>query len=50
MENRDPFNQLPNSASADPGNQIDVLGLAMDNAYVGNYGQGSADTSAGVGR
>lgn len=37
----DPFTQLPNSASANPGNQITILGLEADNAYSGNYGNSS---------
>ncbi|MCB0124206.1 MAG: hypothetical protein KDE58_18250, partial [Caldilineaceae bacterium] len=42
LENSDPFNQLPNSARTNPGNQIDVLGVALDNAYIRNYDVGQA--------
>lgn len=44
MENNtDPFNQLPNSVNTNPGNQIDVLGVDRNNAYIGNYGSATAD-------
>jgi len=36
LENDDPF-LAPNSAGTNPGNQIAILGLDVDNAYVGNY-------------
>ena len=39
----DPFNQQPNSVGTNPGNQITVLGIAKDNAYIGNYDTGKAN-------
>ncbi|MEZ4861095.1 MAG: SdrD B-like domain-containing protein [Caldilineaceae bacterium] len=39
----DSFNQLPNSVGTNPGNQIDVLGIERNNAYIGNYGEAEAD-------
>ncbi|MEZ4861096.1 MAG: hypothetical protein R3C14_07315 [Caldilineaceae bacterium] len=45
MENGDTFNNARNSANTNPGNQIDVLGIDNDNAYLGNYGS-AADCGA----
>jgi hypothetical protein len=41
--NTDPFNKLPNSVGTNPGNQIDVLGIDRNNAYIRNYGEATAD-------
>jgi hypothetical protein len=41
MENTDPFNKLPNSASTNPGNHIAVFGIGNNadrNDYLGTYG------------
>src|SRR5690606_95018 len=38
MDNSDSFARSGNSANTNPGNQIDVLGIDRNNAYVGNYG------------
>ena len=38
LENDDPFNQLPNSTSTNPGNQFTNIGWASANNYTGNYG------------
>lgn len=45
LENADTFARGSNSANTNPGNQIDVLGIDRNNAYVGNYGD-AADCSA----
>lgn len=48
MENTDPFNKLPNSASTNPGNHIAVLQLNNNvdgNDYLGTYG-GAANCTA----
>ncbi|MGB1254270.1 MAG: hypothetical protein ACPG51_00345 [Thiolinea sp.] len=39
LENADAFNQLPNSAGTNPGNQFTNLGWASANNYLGNYGR-----------
>ena len=39
----DPFNRLPNSVGTNPGNQIDILGIERNNAYIRNYGEAAAD-------
>lgn len=45
IENNDPFNQLPNSANTNPGNDFLNVGWMMSNAYTGNYGEAvSCDT------
>jgi len=41
--NTDPFNQIPNSVGTNPGNQIDILGIERNNAYIANYGSVTAD-------
>lgn len=38
LENNDPFNQLPNSAGTNPGNDFMNVGWTFSNAYMGNYG------------
>lgn len=38
LDNADSFARSGNSANTNPGNQIDVLGIDRNNAYVGNYG------------
>ena len=38
MDNADSFARSGNSANTNPGNQVDVLGIDRNNAYVGNYG------------
>lgn len=38
IDGQDPFNQLPNSAGTNPGNDFMNVGWLMSNAYVGNYG------------
>lgn len=38
MDNADTFARSGNSANTNPGNQIDVLGIDRNNAYIGNYG------------
>lgn len=38
MDNKDVFNQLPNSVNTNPGNDFMNLGWSMTNAYTGNYG------------
>ena len=38
----DPFNQMPNSANSNPGNQITVLGLVADNAWEASDSANSA--------
>lgn len=38
IDSQDPFNQLPNSASTNPGNDFMNIGWKMSNAYTGNYG------------
>jgi hypothetical protein len=49
MENSDPFNKLPNSASTNPGNHIAVFGLnnnADKNDFLGTYGSPVSCTAA----
>ena len=46
MGNGDSFARSGNSANTNPGNQIDVLGIDRNNAYVGNYGD-AANCSTG---
>ena len=38
IDSKDPFNQLPNSAGTNPGNDFLNVGWKATNAYVGNYG------------
>ncbi|MEZ5535061.1 MAG: cadherin [Thiolinea sp.] len=38
IDNSDAFNQLPNSANTNPGNDFMNLGWMMSNSYIGNYG------------
>ncbi|MCB1637771.1 MAG: hypothetical protein KDI15_02875, partial [Thiothrix sp.] len=38
LANSDPFNQLPNSVSTNPGNQFTNIGWPSSNNYIGNYG------------
>lgn len=38
IDNQDAFNQLPNSAGTNPGNDFVNLGWQISNAYTGNYG------------
>lgn len=38
MNNNDPFNQLPNSADTNPGNEFSNIGWIGGNMYTGNYG------------
>ncbi|MDD5394804.1 MAG: hypothetical protein PHE17_17440 [Thiothrix sp.] len=38
LNNSDPFNQLPNSTSTNPGNDFSNIGWLSSNAYTGNYG------------
>ena len=42
LENSDPFMVPVNSAHTNPSNQIDVLGLAEGNVYLGNYGESAS--------
>jgi hypothetical protein len=44
LTNDDPF-MPPNSVGTNPGNQIDILGLNVNNAYLGNYGEPRANCS-----
>ena len=46
MADCDQFN-TPNSMNTNPANQIAVRGYDIDNAYLGNYGDGSASVCAG---
>lgn len=46
LDNGDSFARSGNSANTNPGNQIDVLGIDRNNAYVGNYGE-AANCSGG---
>lgn len=45
LDNADSFARSGNSVNTNPGNQIDVLGIERNNAYVGNYGD-AADCGA----
>lgn len=38
INNNDPFNQLPNSANTNPGNEFSNIGWLGGNGYTGNYG------------
>lgn len=38
LDNADSFARGSNSVNTNPGNQIDVLGIDRNNAYIGNYG------------
>lgn len=38
IDSKDAFNQLPNSAGTNPGNDFLNVGWKMTNAYIGNYG------------
>lgn len=49
MDNSDPFNKLPNSASTNPGNHIAVFGMnnnADKNDFLGVYGSPASCTAA----
>lgn len=45
MENGDVFNRTNNSANTNPGNQIDILGIDRNNAFIGAYDAGMANCS-----
>ncbi|MCE7982233.1 MAG: cadherin [Caldilinea sp. CFX5] len=47
LDNGDTFARSGNSANTNPGNQIDVLGIDRNNAYVGNYGEAASCSSDG---
>lgn len=47
LDNGDSFARSGNSVNTNPGNQIDVLGIDRNNAYVGNYGDAANCSSNG---
>ena len=47
LTNTDPF-MLPNSSGTNPGNQIAIMGLNIDNTYIGNYGSAQATCLVGA--
>ncbi|QTR50404.1 cadherin [Candidatus Thiothrix anitrata] len=48
IDSKDAFNQLPNSAGTNPGNDFLNIGWKMTNAYIGNYGDAVTCSTPGV--